>query len=186
MFYTVYKTINVLNGKFYIGKHQTQDLDDDYLGSGKLLKRAIKKHGIENFKKEFLEIHRTENEMNAAEKRLVVLGPNSYNLCEGGKGGFGYLNDGSEKHIIRTKNAAIKSNNSEKSKKAYAAVIAKHGKLSSNFHASFLGKHHSEETKMKMRASHNPASHPKGPRGPYKKRNTVPLHNDSALLLHGS
>lgn len=37
-----------MNGKVYVGKHQTKDLDDTYLGSGKYLNRAIKKHGREN------------------------------------------------------------------------------------------------------------------------------------------
>lgn len=92
MHYTVYKITNKLNGKFYIGKHQTQDLNDGYMGSGKLLKYAIKKYGIENFSKEILHIFETEEEMNAKEKELVILSEDSYNLCEGGKGGFSYIN----------------------------------------------------------------------------------------------
>jgi hypothetical protein len=81
-----------VNGKYYIGKHQTKNLDDGYMGSGKLLKRAIKKHGIANFTKEILHIFQIEEEMDAMEKELVVLSEMSYNICEGGQGGFGYIN----------------------------------------------------------------------------------------------
>jgi hypothetical protein len=94
MFYTIYKITNLINGKFYIGKHQTKDLSDNYFGSGRLLKRAIEKYGKENFKKEILEIFDREEKMNLAEKILVV--PDievSYNLCPGGHGGFGYINN---------------------------------------------------------------------------------------------
>jgi len=92
MFYTIYKTTNLINNKFYIGKHQTTNLDDGYLGSGKLLNYAIKKYGVENFVKEIIQIFDNEKDMNQAEKELVVLSEQSYNLVEGGQGGFGYIN----------------------------------------------------------------------------------------------
>lgn len=92
MFYTIYKTTNLLNGKYYIGKHQTYDPNDDYLGSGNLLKRAIKKYGRNNFKKEILHIFDNEADMNTKEKELVVIHEDSYNLCDGGHGGWGYVN----------------------------------------------------------------------------------------------
>ena len=97
VFYTIYKVTNKINKKIYIGKHQTKNLDDDYLGSGKAIKSAISKYGIENFSKEIIFVFDNEAEMNAKEAELVtkefVLENTNYNLCPGGKGGFGYLNN---------------------------------------------------------------------------------------------
>ena len=51
MYYIVYKTINLVNNKFYIGKHR-QTIDphqfDGYYGSGTQIQRAIKKYGKHN------------------------------------------------------------------------------------------------------------------------------------------
>jgi hypothetical protein len=89
MFYVVYKTTNIINGKFYIGKHQTKNLDDDYIGSGKRLKYAIKKYGVENFYREILFVCKDEMQMNIIEKILVVPdAETNYNLTRGGAGSF--------------------------------------------------------------------------------------------------
>lgn len=50
----VYKTTNLFNGKIYVGKDCGRP--SNYLGSGIILKQAIKKYGKENFKKEVLEV----------------------------------------------------------------------------------------------------------------------------------
>lgn len=90
--YTVYKTVNLVNGKFYIGVHKTDNPNDDYLGSGKLIKRAIKKYGIENFHKEVIASFESRDDAYALEMELVVLESQCYNLKKGGEGGFDYIN----------------------------------------------------------------------------------------------
>lgn len=39
MYYTIYKTTNLINGKYYIGKHQTENIYDNYYGSGVALEK---------------------------------------------------------------------------------------------------------------------------------------------------
>lgn len=96
MHYIIYQITNTVNGKIYIGKHQTTDVNDSYMGSGKLLKAAINKYGLAAFKKEILHVFESEVEMNTTEKELVTeefcLRHDTYNLCVGGKGGFSYIN----------------------------------------------------------------------------------------------
>ena len=52
MYFYLYQIINKLNDKIYVGVHKTDNLNDGYMGSGKILNRAIKKYGVENFEKD--------------------------------------------------------------------------------------------------------------------------------------
>jgi len=91
MFYLIYKVTNLLNGKIYIGLHKTDFIDDGYMGSGKLIKAAIAKYGIDNFKKEIIEIFDNEDDMILREQELVtaefIQDENNYNIMPGGKFG---------------------------------------------------------------------------------------------------
>ena len=95
-FYVIYQITNNLNGKIYIGKHKTNNLDDDYMGSGAFLYRAKKKYGLENFTKTILFILHNEEEMNRLEKLVVTAEfcqrEDVYNCMEGGQGGWDYVN----------------------------------------------------------------------------------------------
>jgi len=88
MYYTVYKITNKINNKIYVGFHSTYNIDDGYMGSGKLIKRAIEKYGIDQFTKEILGIYNTKEEAEAEEKRIVdrdfTLRDDTYNLSVGG------------------------------------------------------------------------------------------------------
>ena len=52
MNYLIYKITNTVNNKIYVGCHKTQNVNDNYMGSGKILQHAIAKYGISKFTKE--------------------------------------------------------------------------------------------------------------------------------------
>ena len=62
MYHYFYKIINKLNNHYYYGIHSTDNLNDGYMGSGRNLRRAINKYGIENFEKEIIKFFDTREE----------------------------------------------------------------------------------------------------------------------------
>lgn len=68
MYGIIYKITNLISGKIYVGQHKTQNIDDGYLGSGKLIRRALDKYGKENFSKEILEIVDSRDDANRLEE----------------------------------------------------------------------------------------------------------------------
>jgi hypothetical protein len=88
--YFVYKTTNLINNTIYIGVHETTNINDGYIGSGKLLKQAIKKYGKTNFKRDILEFCNSKHDAYEYEAKLVdsifIKRDDVYNLTEGGRG----------------------------------------------------------------------------------------------------
>jgi hypothetical protein len=89
----VYITTNLINGNEYTGIHSTYDINDGYLGSGKILTKAIVKYGKKNFKREIISQFPTRRELFEKEKELVnseyLRKQNTYNCA---LGGGGYVN----------------------------------------------------------------------------------------------
>jgi len=88
--YIVYKTTNILNNRYYIGVHHldSKTARKSYIGSGSLLKSAIKKYGKKNFVRETLfEFKNLQDALNK-EKEIVTVefikDDSNYNLTEGG------------------------------------------------------------------------------------------------------
>ena len=94
--YLIYQITNLVNGKIYIGKHETTNIEDGYFGSGNLIQAAINKHGLENFEFKILIDLKSREEMNLLEKMVVTeefcAREDVYNIKVGGDGGWDYVN----------------------------------------------------------------------------------------------
>ena len=99
-YHYIYKIIRD-DGKYYVGMHSTDNLDDGYLGSGKHITRSVKKHGIEKHVKEFLFFAFTRLHLIELEREFVnvemLKDPLCMNLCVGGR--WGVLSEESRSKI---------------------------------------------------------------------------------------
>ena len=158
--YVIYKITNLLNGMIYIGQHTTTNPNDGYMGSGKYITRAIKKYGVENFKKEILFECSSQEELNAKELELVneefVKRTDTYNLVLGGIQGLSH-----EQAVEFGRMGQRKLQESLKDldkREEFYKKIGQHTKQlwSKNpeiykHRNGFLGGHHTEDSKNKLR-----------------------------------
>lgn len=84
-----YKITNISNGNYYYGVHNTNDLNDGYFGSGTRIKYAIKKYGINNFRRDIIKFFTTSKEAFEFEASVVtedlIKDEKCYNIALGGK-----------------------------------------------------------------------------------------------------
>lgn len=154
----IYKITNLTNGKIYIGKHSTDNLDDGYFGSGKLIKQSIQKRGIENFKKEYLVFTDNEERLNWFERYYIKKyktynSSNGYNLTKGGDGTLGMTSPNKGK-FGRLK--GIKRSEETKKRISESLKGKTKGRIPWN-----KGISHSDETKKKISESKKGQTHPK-------------------------
>ena len=154
--YYIYKTTNLINGKFYVGKSSMKNnsIDYWYLGSGVLLKKAIEKYGRDSFKKEIIEWCSSFEESNEREKywisTLNALNLEiAYNIAIGGDGG--YLGE----EVNRRISEALKGRKHTEEFKQHISKLNKGKKLSKEhieaLRKANLGIKRSDEYKQKSR-----------------------------------
>lgn len=95
MYGYIYMIVNKVNGKTYVGQHKSMNFcyQDNYIGSGKNIKRAFKKYGIENFEKLLVQYVETKEEADKQEIFWIAhykeKGMAQYNITNGGEGVVG-------------------------------------------------------------------------------------------------
>jgi len=157
--YIIYKITNITNGMFYIGLHETYDLNDDYMGSGVEIVKAIAVEGKQNFTREILESFDTREAMYSKEAEIVnpefLKNPNVYNVAPGGGGGWAYVNN----------NPEVKEKAPKGWKQRYASDPETQKRIVENLKAAraiydqkypngwWNGKKHKEESKQKQSQS---------------------------------
>lgn len=146
MKHTIYKTTNLINGKIYIGYHKSTGKHDSYLGSGKVLKLAIKKYGAENFKKEILHTYPSRTLALEQEKKLVtesfVARKDTYNMKCGGEGGWHHTH--SDPELIKRRREAVTKSFKEGRSKGWQLTKEQRATC------GFYGKTHTEKVRAKI------------------------------------
>ena len=164
-YHYLYKTTNILTRRYYYGMHSTDNLGDDYLGSGKRLRYSINKYGKENHQQEIIEFCSDRNSLIDRERKIVNLNEiakvDCMNLKVGGEGGFISKKQQIHRSSCGGKARAKKlKNDIDYRKKVFGKISKaqkenwKNGVYINKNHVTFLNKKHTKKTKKKMSESH--------------------------------
>ena len=176
--YLIYQITNTVNNKIYIGKHITENVDDDYFGSG-----------LDKFVKTILFKCQNKEEMDLLERCVVTQEfcdrDDTYNINVGGDGGWSYVNCSSSYQLgsnARSLSASKAGKECQRTLKRYGTSTTKrhleklsleeqekykanmscklkawhkkHKGIYANEHNPMYGHVYSEETLQKMKESH--------------------------------
>lgn len=149
----IYITTNKINGKKYIGQRIFNKNLKGYLGSGKLLKQAVRKYGKENFFREIIAISYSKEESDKLEIYFIkehnaVVSEDYYNISIGGGTNAGlHFSDEHRQKMSESRRGILNCNfgrtlsNEHKNKISEGCKDEKHHDF---------GKLRSEETKQKI------------------------------------
>lgn len=156
----LYKTTCLITGRFYIGIHSTNNLEDGYMGSGKRLRRSIRKYGVNSHEKEILEFFENRELLIEREKEIitpeVLTDKKCMNIQPGGGGGFSLEQQRNNANKSNEKQKYLRENDIEwvekKSKKISHSNLIQYenGQREKKHFFDWSGKSHSEETKRKI------------------------------------
>lgn len=163
----IYITTNQVNGKKYIGKKKYNKKADNYLGSGRHLKNAIKKYGKESFARKIISVGYNANDLSELEiyyidKYDAVNSQDYYNIASGGEGGNTFAGKTEEemKAFSKKRSKISKEMWENRTKEEMMKICTKISEATSGRNNRLYGKfgieHHrygtkmSEESKKKM------------------------------------
>lgn len=154
----IYKITNMLNEKIYVGqKFKKIEESLDYYGSGRLIKKAIKKYGKENFKKDILEKAYSREELNELEIYFIweqnCMIPKGYNITKGGNSSLGLKHSKKTKKLI----GFASRNRSLETRKKFSDKMKNHPvseETRKKISIANTGKKPTEESKMKNSLAH--------------------------------
>jgi len=147
--FSVYKTTSLVSTGFYYGIHKTSRPNDSYLGSGTIIKLAVKKYGPKQFKKEVLFCFATRKEAADKERELIAAAkgnPLCWNITPGGEEGWDQVNEsGVVQRYWRANRETMREAIREAVKRKWADP---------DHRASHLAVNNSPEVKEKQREGH--------------------------------
>jgi L-rhamnose mutarotase len=151
----IYKTTCKITGRYYIGMHSTNNFEDGYLGSGKILRYSIRKYGEENHIKEVIEYQPNRELLIEREKDIItndmIVDSNCMNIMSGGTGGFISVEQQRYRSICGGTAFAKKLNTDDEFRKKHnkrsSETMKKYHKSGVHNYNTFEGKKHSDETK---------------------------------------
>lgn len=154
MYYFIYETTNLINGKKYRGRHKTNLINDGYIGSGTQLMSAISKYGINNFERQIIFHAFNFKNLVWAEKVFVdkiwVERRDTYNITLGGGGSYTKHVNGEWVNIMQL----------EKVKEKRRNTLYLNGTISQNAFTTENNPMNSQEIRTKMVNTRK--SHPLG------------------------